>query len=91
MQSLPVNFESLAKQPSGGTGYPIQIRASDLMKNFVFATLQVDAEYLETATMNGYEARKLKMFSLPASPESGTYVLGSVNGSLTWIATEECE
>jgi len=88
MQSLPVNFESLAKQPSGGSGYPHQIKASDLMKNFVFATLQVDAEYLETATMNGYEARKLKI--LPPSPGSGTYVLGSVNGSLTWIATEEC-
>jgi hypothetical protein len=40
--------------------------------------------------MNGYEARKLKMFSLPASPGSGTYVLGSVDGVLSWIATEEC-
>jgi hypothetical protein len=88
MQSLPVNFESLAKQPSGGSGYPYQIKASDLMKNFVFATLQVDEEYLEIATMNGYEARKLKMF--PPIPASGTYVLGAVDGSLTWIATEEC-
>lgn len=24
-------------------------------------------------------------------PNSGTYVLGSVNGSLQWIATEDCE
>ena len=90
MQSLPVNFESLSKLPAGGSGYPYQIKAADLMKNFVFASLQVDAEYLESTTVNGYEARKLKMFSLPASPGSGTYVLGSVNGVLAWIATEEC-
>ena len=91
--NLPVDFEALAK--GGGTsslgGYPYQLNSKDLMKNFVFASIQVDAQYLESTTgMNGYEARKLKMFSLPASPESGTYVLGSVNGALTWIATEEC-
>lgn len=91
--NLPVDFEALAKV--GGTssqgGYPYQLSSKDLMKNFVFASLQVDAEYLESTTgMNGYEARKLKMFSLPASPGSGTYVLGSVNGTLAWIATEEC-
>jgi len=91
--NIPVDFEAkvkLAAQSSGG-GYPYQISAQDLMKNFVFATLLVDEKYLESTTgMNGYEARKLKMFSLPESPGSGTYVLGSVSGSLTWIATEEC-
>lgn len=91
MQSLPVNFEGLSKLPAGGSGYPYQIKASDLMKNFVFASLQVDEEYLESTTgMNGYEARKLKMFSLPELPGSGTYVLGAVDGALSWIATEEC-
>ena len=24
------------------------------------------------------------------APESGTYVLGSINGSIQWIATENC-
>jgi hypothetical protein len=91
--NLPVDFEALAKV--GGTssqgGYPYQLSSKDLMRNFVFASLQVDAEYLESTTgMNGYEARKLKMFSLPESPGSGTYVLGAVSGTLQWIATEEC-
>lgn len=90
---LPVDFEAKVKtasQSSGG-GYPYQISAQDLMKNFVFATLEIDSEWVEQSTgMGGYASRKLKMFSLPASPGSGTYVLGSVDGSLTWIATEEC-
>lgn len=36
--------------------------------------------------------------SIPAIPEftsrapaSGTYVLGSINGSIQWIATQDCE
>jgi hypothetical protein len=29
--------------------------------------------------------------AIPEPPSSGTYVLGAVGGSLTWIGTEECE
>jgi hypothetical protein len=28
--------------------------------------------------------------SIPTPPESGTYVLASITGALTWIATEVC-
>lgn len=28
--------------------------------------------------------------ALPSAPSSGTYVLGSVNGTLTWLETEAC-
>jgi hypothetical protein len=28
---------------------------------------------------------------IPAAPTSGTYVLGAVNGELTWIETEACD
>jgi hypothetical protein len=88
---IPVDFEAKVKsasQSSGG-GYPYQISAQDLMKNFVFATILIDDKYVESVTgLNGHEARKLKIF--PPIPASGTYVLGAVNGSLTWIATEEC-
>lgn len=89
--NLPVDFETLAKVGGNSSlgGYPYQLSSKDLMKNFVFASLQVDAEYLESTTgMNGYEARKLKVF--PPIPESGTYVLGAVKGALTWLSTEEC-
>ena len=86
----PVSFEQKAK--SGGNsasgGYPYQIRASDLDKNFVFATLDADASLIETKTgKGGHTQRRLK---IPAAPTSGTHVLGVKNGKLQWIATEEC-
>jgi hypothetical protein len=88
--SLPVDFESKArgtKSASGG-GYPVQISAGDLMRNFVYAALDADASLIETTTgTGGHPARKLK---IPAVPGGGTFVLGAVGGALQWIATEEC-
>ena len=86
----PVDFEERsrrAKQASGG-GYPVQISAADLMKNFVHAALDADESLIETTTgQGGHQGRKLK---IPAVPASGTHVLGAVDGALQWIATEEC-
>lgn len=86
----PVSFQQKAKQggnPAAG-GYPYQLRASDLDKNFVFATLDADPSLIETKSgAGGHTQRRLK---IPAAPTSGTHVLGSVNGALKWIATEEC-
>lgn len=90
MDKLPVDFEAKArgaKQASGG-GYPVQISAADLMKNFAYAALEADPSLIEQTTgQGGHRARKLK---IPAVPGGGTYVLGAVDGSLQWIATEEC-
>jgi hypothetical protein len=90
MANLPVDFEAKArgaKDASGG-GYPVQLSAADLMRNFVFASLDADESLIETTTgQGGHAARKLK---IPAVPGGGTYVLGAVDGSLAWIATEEC-
>lgn len=86
----PVSFQTLAQtagNPAAG-GYPYQIRASDLDKNFVFATLDVDPSLIDTISgAGGHPQRKLK---IPAVPGSGTHVLGVVGGALQWIATEEC-
>ena len=111
MNSFPANFETLAQQggnPAGG-GYPYQIKASDLMRNFVHAALDADEEIIESATgQNGYTQRKLKIRAGTASdqlmrwdgnqwlplesPEgSGTFVLGSTGGVLSWIETESCD
>jgi hypothetical protein len=89
MIELPVDFEAKLKSPprvSGG--YPIQLSAADLMRNFVHAALDADPSLIEQTTgQGGHQSRKLK---IPAVPGSGTHVLGAVNGTLTWIATEEC-
>jgi hypothetical protein len=88
--TLPVDFEAKArgaKDASGG-GYPVQLSAADLMRNFVFAALDVDESLIETTTgQGGHTARRLR---IPAVPTSGTHVLGAIGGSLQWIATEEC-
>lgn len=90
MANLPVDFEAkarAAKSASGG-GYPVQLSAADLMRNFVMAALDADPSLIETTTgQGGHSARKLK---IPPVPGSGTHVLGAVDGALTWIATEEC-
>jgi hypothetical protein len=86
----PIDFEALAKRsgnPATG-GYPYQIASADLMKNFVFATLDVnEGLYEETTGLQGHRQRKLK---IPSPPGSGTHVLGSVGGALQWLETEGC-
>lgn len=115
--TLPVDFEEKArqaKQASGG-GYPVQLSAADLMRNFVHAALDADPSLIEQTTgQGGHPARKLKIPAIPTGesplaltatggslswaaaggiptpPASGTHVLGAVNGTLTWLTTEEC-
>jgi hypothetical protein len=63
------------------------ISAANLMQNFAWAKLVADPSLIEDTIQMGFPARKLK---IPALPGSGTFVLGSVDGSMQWIATEEC-
>ena len=87
----PVDFQALAQGATGQTNadYPYSIKATDLMKNFVFATLDIpEGLYEETSGSQGHRQRRLK---IPPPPGSGTYVLGSQGGALTWIETEACE
>ena len=86
----PVDFEERVKRAPGkmGSDYPYAIKATDLMQNFVFATLDIaEGLYEETTGTGGHRQRRLK---IPTPPTSGTHVLGAVGGALSWIATEEC-
>jgi hypothetical protein len=86
---LPVNFEEKAKLPpaANGTGYPYRISASDLMKNFTYASLDAHEDWIEDVGASQYPGRKLK---LPQLPGSGTHVLGCIDGEIQWIETESC-
>ena len=87
----PVDFQQLAQGSTGQTSadYPYSIKATDLMKNFVFATLDMaDGVYEETGGLQGHVQRRLK---IPSPPGGGTYVLGSVGGNMQWIETEACD
>jgi hypothetical protein len=85
----PVDFQEQAKsaiKPGGGA--PLQISASALQKNFAYATLVIDETWVEPASgKNGHNQRRIK---LPTIDANGTYVLGTVDGVLQWLATEEC-
>jgi len=83
MNDFPNDFQDIAK--SGDSIKPLS--SKNLMQNFAWARLQVDPTLLVDATSMGFAAKKL---AIPAVPLSGTHVLGAVNGSLQWIATEEC-
>jgi hypothetical protein len=87
----PVDFQQLAQGPTGQTNadYPYSIKATDLMKDFVFATLDIeDGVYEDITGLQGHRQRKLK---IPSPPGGGTYVLGSVGGEIQWIETEACD
>lgn len=109
MNQFPVNFTQLAQSPGNPAagGYPYAIKGSDLMKNFVHASLDVVDELVEeVGGAEGTSMRRLRI-SAPAGinilyywngqtlistgvPPTGTSVLGCVDGSVRWIATEEC-
>ena len=86
---IPVNFKEKITLPQSidGTGYPYRISATDLDKNFAYAALDAEDDWIEEASVGGHSGRKLK---LPALPGGGTYVLGCVDGNVEWIETEEC-
>jgi hypothetical protein len=86
----PVDFQEKAQGPKGTTNadYPYALKATDLMKDFVFATLILeDGLAEETTGKNGHTQRKLK---IPSPPTSGTHVLSVQDGTFAWLETEEC-
>ncbi len=96
MATPPISFAALAKtagNPAAG-GYPYTLKGTDLDKNFTFATEDFDtADFLVTDGLGagGHQNRKVALaIRIPAAPASGTHVLGAVNGTLQWLATEEC-
>jgi hypothetical protein len=79
----PVKFSDKIKETSAdGSGYPYRIKADDLDKNFVFATLDVPKGWVEDTTgAGGHKQRKLL---LPELPKKNALVL-VVDGKLTFF------
>jgi hypothetical protein len=86
MANFPVDFEAKAREAksASGGGYPVQLSAADLMRNFVMAALEVDPSLVEDTTgQGGHAARKLK---IPAVPGGGAdpLQLTATGGALSW-------
>jgi hypothetical protein len=80
----PVSFDEKLKTPpsSSGGGYPVQIKADDLDKNFVFATLIVSENWINEKTgAGGHKQRELK---LPASIDAPSLFIFQ-NGDPAWL------
>jgi hypothetical protein len=83
----PVDFQSKAQEAKGKTNadYPYAIKATDLMRNFVFATLDIeDGLFEETTGAQGHKARKLKIPEVPSGDDP--VQLTAEGGSLSWSA-----
>jgi hypothetical protein len=55
--------------------------------NFVSGSNYIPLAQLNT--INGQQLPAIGNYSTP--PSTGTFVLGSVNGSIQWIATQDCQ
>jgi hypothetical protein len=82
--NLPVDFSAKIKTaPTTGGGYPIQLSASDLMQNFVFAALDADPSLIGATTgQGGHAARKLKIPAVPGGDDP--LQLTATGGALSW-------
>jgi hypothetical protein len=99
----PVDFQQLAQGATGTTNrdYPYAIKATDLMKDFVFATLIVDeGMYEETTGLQGHRQRRLRIEPgtqtnqiaywdgenyVPMTPPSSKSVLSYDGSSFAWL------
>jgi hypothetical protein len=78
---------------------PFRIPAKDLDSNFAkLRPLPTDGNARQYAVEETPEGWFLRLFpdaessgGLPTAPASGTYVLGSINGAVQWLATEACD
>ena len=81
----PFSFQLAAQggNRKKASGYPYQIRASDLDKNFVFATLDVDPSLIDISTgAGGHKKRKLKIPALPSGDSAKN--LTATGARLSW-------
>jgi hypothetical protein len=80
---------------------PFRIPAKDLDSNFAkLRPLPTDGNARQYAVEETPDGWFLRLFpdaessavggGLPTAPASGTYVLGSINGTIQWLATEAC-
>ena len=85
--NLPIDFEERVKRPKGETGedYPYAIKARDLMQDFVYAALDVDATLIQDAVgQGGHKQRQLKIPALPS--DDNPVQLTAKAGELSWAS-----
>jgi hypothetical protein len=86
--SLHIFANDLATKVSGNSSAPPRsIKASNLDNNFKAVTIIPNHNIPYTVN---YVVDGTSLDIFPITPGAGTYVLGIVDGSLTWIETTNC-
>jgi hypothetical protein len=81
--------DDLATAASGNSNKPPRsISAKDLDGNFKAVTVIAPKDNSYTVDMSD-QGTTLNIF--PATPGSGTFVLGMVGGKIKWIQTQDCD
>ena len=84
--------DDLTSVPSGTSNAPPRsIKATDLDGNFWKTQVIEDPDAKTTVYTVEYTDDGTVLKVLPTINESGTYVLGTVDGTLKWIETEDCD
>jgi hypothetical protein len=84
--------DDLKQKPGKGSNKPPRsIKAKDLDDNFKRITIiENPDEETKTYTVK-YDKDGTILTIFPTLQTSGTYVLGTVDGKLQWIATQDCQ
>jgi hypothetical protein len=84
--------DDLTKRPTGNSNKPPRsISAKDLDDNFTKTHVIDDTAATTTVYTVEYTEEGTVLKVLPTINASGTYVLGTVDGTLQWIATQDCD
>ena len=84
--------DDVKKTPGKGSNDPPRsIKAQDLDDNFLKVCLIEDSERTDQPYKVNYTKDGIVLDILPDIPQTGTHVLGVVDGTVKWIATQDCD
>lgn len=92
MTPPPISFSEKAKGTAKGGGYPVQISAADLDKNFIYATLDIpedDAQGIPqpflVSDIVGPSGKTQRRLTFKPSPVRGSAFVFSDTGNFQWL------
>jgi hypothetical protein len=75
----------------GSNDPPRSIRAKDLDDNFLKVCIVEDSARSDQPYKVNYTKDGIVLDIFPNIPQTGTHVLGAIDGKVRWIATQDCD
>jgi hypothetical protein len=84
--------EDLKTRPSGNSNQPPRsIKARDLDDNFLKVCIVEDSARSDQPYKVNYTKDGIVLDIFPNIPQTGTHVLGVIDGTVRWIETQDCD